>query len=95
MEFAQCDRRVDASESGEHSWIFELGEAEFMRVVVLDDDEPATDSSGPCSVLMLLAGHLALERAVEQVDEEVYREVLRLSLRGRDNVQIAAELGIP
>ncbi|WP_146660676.1 RNA polymerase sigma factor [Enhygromyxa salina] len=61
---------------------------------LLDDDEPEAEGSSPCGVLLMLADLEVLDRAVAQVDE-VYRDVVRMSLTGRDNRQIAAELAIP
>jgi RNA polymerase sigma factor (sigma-70 family) len=57
----------------------------------LGDFEPTANGPEPHSVLMLLADQAMIERAVEQVDE-IFKDVLRLWLAGRDNVQIAAEL---
>ncbi|KIG12567.1 hypothetical protein DB30_01230 [Enhygromyxa salina] len=59
-----------------------------------DGDEPVASGPSPYDVLRLVADHDALDSAVGQVDE-VYREVVRLSLIGRGNVQIAAELEVP
>jgi RNA polymerase sigma factor (sigma-70 family) len=55
----------------------------------------ADEGPGPYSMLRLLANHAAIERALEQVGDDGYREVVRRWLDGSDNVQIAAELGIP
>ncbi|PRQ07475.1 RNA polymerase sigma factor [Enhygromyxa salina] len=57
----------------------------------LDDVKPVAKGPGPHRVLMLVTDHAMIELAVEQVDE-IFRDVLRLWLAGRDNVQIAAEL---
>jgi RNA polymerase sigma factor (sigma-70 family) len=57
----------------------------------LGDVEPTAKGPGPHSVLMLVTDHAMIERALEQVDE-IFRNVLRLWLAGRDNLQIAAEL---
>jgi DNA-directed RNA polymerase specialized sigma24 family protein len=57
----------------------------------LDNVKPVANGPGPHSVLMVVTDHAMIERAVEQVDE-IFRDVLRLWLAGRDNVQIAAEL---
>jgi RNA polymerase sigma factor (sigma-70 family) len=57
----------------------------------LGDDEAVAEGPGPHSVLMLVTDHAMIERALEQVDE-IFRDVLRLWLAGRDNAQIAAEL---
>jgi RNA polymerase sigma factor (sigma-70 family) len=57
----------------------------------LGDVEPVADVPGPHSVLMLVTDHAMIERALEHVDE-IFRDVLRLWLAGRDNSQIAAEL---
>jgi RNA polymerase sigma factor (sigma-70 family) len=67
---------------------------EIETIPLLDDEVPVADDPSACSVLMLLADHEVLDAAVAQVDE-VHREVVRLSLTGRDNVEIAAELDIP
>jgi len=56
-------------------------------------DEAVAPGPGPESILTLLAEHEALTRALEKIAEP-YRDALRLSLDGRSNLQIAAELGI-
>ena len=70
-------------------------EREIMTIPLADADEPATDDPGPHSVLNLLANHAAIERALQQVDDEVFRKVVGLWLAGRDPVEIAADLGVP
>ena len=65
-----------------------------LTTSLLNYEEVADEGPGPDTLLMLLVGHRAIEQAVEQVDE-VHRDVVRLSLVGRDHVQIAAELDIP
>jgi RNA polymerase sigma factor (sigma-70 family) len=57
----------------------------------LADVEPVAKGPEPHSVLMRVTDHAMIERALEQVDE-IFRDVLRLWLAGRDNVRIAAEL---
>lgn len=58
-----------------------------------DDIEVPDDDANLDRLLMLAAGHDAMARALEHVTDH-YRDVLVLQLDGRDNHQIAAELGI-
>ena len=68
---------------------------ELLTTPLTSTDEPAAEGPGPYSVLRLLVNHAAIERALEQLDDDIYRDVVRRWLDGCDNVQIAAELGIP
>jgi DNA-directed RNA polymerase specialized sigma24 family protein len=66
---------------------------EVMTTPIVNGKEPAATGPGPHSVLLRFIDHAAIERALEQVDD-IFIDVLRLWLAGRDNVQIAAELGM-
>ena len=46
-------------------------------------------------MLMLVARGAAVDRALEHVSDDVNREVFVLWMKGRDNFQIAAEVGAP
>ncbi|PRP91685.1 RNA polymerase sigma factor [Enhygromyxa salina] len=67
---------------------------ELETTPLLDGKEPVSEGPSPCSALIMLGDYELLDRSLEQVDE-AYREVVQLSLRGRDNGQIATELAIP